>query len=149
MRPQNENHLIKHNNLSKNSHFRQKFALPHFGNSINRIPSTQLIIYSHILWNPLFQVPNQIVRFAMAQLSCSFTNLCGNKCDISWPGRQQLVPLSSCIDSIKEYLRDIKVSQTSVASEKELILACVQLAYLILLMAAISRYARNMERNLE
>ena len=59
----------------------------------------------------------------MAQLSCSFTSLCGNKCDISsrWPGRQQLVPLSSCVDSIKEHLRD--VSQTSVASEKEAILA--------------------------
>ena len=87
----------------------------------------------------------------MAQLSCSFTSLCGNKCDISsrWPGRQQLVPLSSCVDSIKEHLRDVKVSQTSVASEKELILARVQLVYLMLLMAAISRYARNIERNLE
>ena len=61
----------------------------------------------------------------MAQLSCSFTSLCGNKCDISsrWSARQQLVPLSSCVDSIKEHLRD--VSQTSVASEKELILARV------------------------
>ena len=65
----------------------------------------------------------------MAQLSCSFTSLCGNKCDISsrWPGRQQLVPLSSCVDSIKEHLRDVKVSQTGVASEKELILAGVGL----------------------
>ena len=86
---------------------------------------------------------------AMAQLSCSFTSLCGNKCDISWLGRQQLVPLSSCVDSIKEHPGDVKVSQTSVASEKELILACVQLVYLMLLMAAISRYARNMEQNLE
>ena len=149
MRPQNENHLVKHKNLSKNSHFRQKFALPHFGNSINRIPSTQLIIHGHVLWNPLFQVHNQIVSFAMAQLSCSFTSLCGNECDISWPGREQLVPLISCVDSIKEHLRDVKVSQTSVASEKELILARVQLVYLMLLMAAISRYARNMEWNLE
>ena len=65
----------------------------------------------------------------MAQLSCSFTRLCGNKCDISsrWPGRQQLVPLRSCVDSIQEHLRDVKVSQTSVASEKELILAGVGL----------------------
>ena len=65
----------------------------------------------------------------MAQLSCSFTSLCGNKCDISsrWPGRQQLVPLSSCVDNIKEHLRDVKASQTSVASEKELILARVGL----------------------
>ena len=117
---------MKHNNLSKNLHFRQKFALPHFGTSFNRIPSTQLIIHGHVLWNPLFQVRNQIVRFAMAQLSCSFTSLCGNKCDISWPGQQQLVPLSSCVDSIKEHLRDVKVSQTSVASEKELILLRVK-----------------------
>ena len=85
----------------------------------------------------------------MAQLSCSLTNLCGNECDISWPGREQLVPLSSCVDSIKEHLRDVKVSQTSVASEKERILTRVQLVYLMLLMAAISRYARNIERNLE
>ena len=61
----------------------------------------------------------------MAQLSCSFTSLRGNKCDISsrWPVRQQLVSLSSCVDSTKEHLRD--VSQTSVASKKELILARV------------------------
>ena len=59
----------------------------------------------------------------MAQLSCSFTSLCGNKCDISsrWPGWQQLVPLSSCVDSIKEHLRDVKVSQTSVASEEPIL----------------------------
>ena len=65
----------------------------------------------------------------MAQLSRSFTSLCGNKCNIYWPRRQQLVPLTSCIDSIKEYPGDVKVSQTSVASEKELILAHVQLVY--------------------
>ena len=149
MRPQNKNHLIKHNNLLKNSHFRQKFPLPHFGNSINRIPSTQLIIHGHVLWNPLFQVRRQIGTSAMAQLSCSITSLCGNECDISWPGREQLVPLTSCVDSIKEHMRDVKVSQTSVASEKELILTRVQLLYLMLLVASISRYARNMEWNFE
>jgi len=42
------------------------FALPHFGNNIDRIPSTYLILYGHILCNPSFQVRNQIVRFAMA-----------------------------------------------------------------------------------
>ena len=69
------------------------------------------------------------MRFAKAQLSCLFTSFCGNKCDISsrWPRQQQLVPLSSCVDSIKEHLRDVKVSQTSVAFEKELILARVGL----------------------
>jgi len=61
----------------------------------------------------------------MAQLPCSFANLCGSNCDFSsrWPGRQQLIPLNSCVDSVKEHLREVKVSQTCVASEKELILA--------------------------
>ena len=61
----------------------------------------------------------------MAQLSCSFATYCGSKCDFSsrWPGRQQLIALNSCADSVKEHLREVKVSQTCVASEKELILA--------------------------
>ena len=42
-------------------------------------------------------------------------------------GRQQLVPLSSFVEGIKDHLRDVKVSQTSVAFEKELILARVGL----------------------
>lgn len=33
------------------------------------------------------------------------------------------MPLSSCADSVKEHLREVKVSQTCVVSEKELILA--------------------------
>ena len=33
------------------------------------------------------------------------------------------MPLSSCEDSVREHLREVKVSQTCVASEKELILA--------------------------
>ena len=33
------------------------------------------------------------------------------------------MPLSSCEDSVREHLREVKVSQTRVASEKELILA--------------------------
>ena len=66
---------------------------------------------------------------AMAQLSCSFTTCCRSKCDFSsrWPGRQQLIPLNSCADSVKEHLREVKVSQTCVVSEKELILARVGL----------------------
>ena len=50
----------------------------------------------------------------MAQLSCSFTSLCGNKCDISsrWPGRQQLDPqiMSSSVDSIKDSLLRSRLS---------------------------------------
>ena len=62
----------------------------------------------------------------MAQSSCSFWTYCGSKCNFSshWPGRQQLIPLSSCADGVREHLREVKVSQTCVASEKELILAC-------------------------
>ena len=61
----------------------------------------------------------------MAQLSCPFATYSGSKCDFSsrWPWRQQLIPLNSCADSVKEHLRGVKVSQTCVASEKELILA--------------------------
>lgn len=64
-------------------------------------------------------------------ISCSFTSLCGIKCDFSsrWPGWQQLIPLelSSCADSVEEHVRDVKEARTSVASEKELILARVGL----------------------
>ena len=65
----------------------------------------------------------------MAQLPCSFATYCGSQCDVSsrWPGRQQLIPLNSCTDNIKEHLRDLKVFQTSVLSEKQLILARVGL----------------------
>ena len=65
----------------------------------------------------------------MAQLSCSFEPYCRTKCDFSscWPGRQRLIPLASCMDSIKEHLRDVNVSHRCVSSEKELILARVGL----------------------
>ena len=75
--------------------------------------------------NSSFQTRAHVVRVAMAQLSCSFATYCGSKCDFSsrWPGRQQLIPLNSCADNVKEHLREVKVFQTCVASEKELILA--------------------------
>ena len=75
--------------------------------------------------NNSVQTSARVVRVAMAQLSCSFWTYCGCKCDFSsrWPGRQQLIPLSSCADNVREHLREVKVSQTCVASEKELILA--------------------------
>ena len=37
------------------------------------------------------------------------------------------MPLSSCADDVREHLREVKVSQTCVGSEKELILACAGL----------------------
>ncbi|CAH3145827.1 unnamed protein product [Porites evermanni] len=65
----------------------------------------------------------------MSQLSFSFAIFCGTECDFSsrWPGQQQLIPLNSCADGIKEHLRDVNVSQSCVVSEKKLILACVGL----------------------
>ena len=65
----------------------------------------------------------------MAQLSCSFEPYCSTKCDFSsrWPGRKRLTSLTSCMDSIKEHLRDVNVSHRCVSSEKELILARVGL----------------------
>ena len=75
--------------------------------------------------NSLVQTSVRVVRVAMAQFSCSFWTYCGSKCDFSsrWPGRQQLMPLSSCADDVREHLREVKVSQTCVVSEKVLILA--------------------------
>ena len=66
----------------------------------------------------------------ISQLSCSFAIFCGTECDFSllWPGRQQLIPLNSCADGVKEHLRDVNVSQSCVVSEKKLILACVGLS---------------------
>ena len=63
----------------------------------------------------------------MAHLSCSFEHYCSTKCDFSSPGGQQLIPLTSCMDTIKEQLRDVNVSHRCVSSEKELILARVGL----------------------
>ena len=63
----------------------------------------------------------------MAHLSCSFERYCSTKCDFSSPGRQRLIPLTSCMDTIKEHLRDVNVSHRCVSSEKELILARVGL----------------------
>ena len=61
----------------------------------------------------------------MARLACSLATYCGNNCNFSSrrPGRQQLLPLDSCADNVKDHLRKVKVSQTCVQSEKELILA--------------------------
>ena len=55
-----------------------------------------------------------------AQLSCSFSSHSNSTCDFSarFPGKNEFFPLSS-------HLRQLKVVQTSVKSEKELILARV------------------------
>ena len=58
-------------------------------------------------------------------LSCSFVLFSVHKCDISprYPGVKQYFPLTSCIKEVKSHLRQVKVSQTTVATEKNLILA--------------------------
>ena len=66
------------------------------------------------------------VEKTMANLSCSFASRCDTHCDISSRGNE-LLPLSSCSRDISAHLRQISVSQTSVSSEKELILARVGL----------------------
>ena len=78
---------------------------------------------------PSIQPRTRIEGVKMAQLSCSFEPYCRTKCDFSscWPGRQRLIPLASCMDSIKEHLRDVNVSHRCVSSEKELILVRVSL----------------------
>ena len=42
-----------------------------------------------------------------------------------FPGKNEFFPLSSCTKDIKSHLRLLKVAQTSVVSEKDLILARV------------------------
>ena len=62
-----------------------------------------------------------------AQLSCSFSSHSNSTCDFSarFPGKNEFFPLSSCTRDIKSHLRQLKVAQTSVRSEKDLILARV------------------------
>lgn len=58
-------------------------------------------------------------------LSCSFASLCKSNCDSSsrYPGYNKYFPLLSCDKEVKSHLRNVKVSQASVSSEKDLILA--------------------------
>ena len=59
------------------------------------------------------------------QLSCSFASYSDARCDISakYPGGNEFFTLSSCEKDVKSHLRQLKVPQTSVRSEKELISA--------------------------
>ena len=64
-----------------------------------------------------------------AQLSCSFASHSKSTCNCSarFPGKNEFFPLSSCTKDIKSHLRQLKVAQTSVISEKAHILARVGL----------------------
>jgi len=63
----------------------------------------------------------------MAELSCSFALYCTTQCGSSsrlYPkDREFCVALNACVSDIKPHLRQLKVTQTCVPSEKELILA--------------------------
>ena len=61
----------------------------------------------------------------MFQLSCSFVSYSDAKCDVSarYPGGNEFFTLFSCEKDVKSHLRQLKVPQTCVRSEKELILA--------------------------
>ena len=61
----------------------------------------------------------------MFQLSCSFVSYSDIKCDVSakYPGGNEFFTLFSCEKDVKSHLRQLKVPQTCVRSEKELILA--------------------------
>ena len=61
----------------------------------------------------------------MSELSCSFLRYCESSCDRSsrWRGHSEFYPLVACNSDIKSHLRSVKVSQTCVSSEKDLILA--------------------------
>jgi len=68
----------------------------------------------------------------MSQLtvSCSFATHCNTPCNVSsrqYPSQNQLRTLSACSNNVKPHLRQLKVAQSSVSSEKELILARVGL----------------------
>ena len=62
-----------------------------------------------------------------AQLSCSFSSHSNSTCDFSArsPGKNEFFLLSSLTRDIKSRLSQLNVAQTSVRSEKDLILARV------------------------
>ena len=61
----------------------------------------------------------------MASLFCSFGTFSKEKCNISprYPKATEYFPLTSCKKDIRSHLRTVKVSQTSILTEKDLILA--------------------------
>lgn len=61
----------------------------------------------------------------MASLFCSFVTFSKEKCNISprYPEVAEYFSLTSCKRDIRSHLRTVKVSQTSILTEKDLILA--------------------------
>ena len=65
----------------------------------------------------------------MSHLACPFASRCDTLCNIpiSYPGGNEILPLSSCSKDINAHLRQIFVAQTCASFEKELIPARVGL----------------------
>ena len=65
----------------------------------------------------------------MSHLACPFASRCDTQCNIpiSYPGGNEILPLSSCSKDINAHLRQIFVAQTCASFEKELIPARVGL----------------------
>lgn len=60
----------------------------------------------------------------MSVLCCSFSLHCNSGCGVSsrYPGHKEYFPLSACVSDVRSHLKELKCPQSSVASEKELIL---------------------------
>ena len=65
------------------------------------------------------------VAVEMSVLSCSFSSFCKSHCDISprFPNHNEYFPLNTCTKDIRSHLRQVKVSQRCLSSEKDLIIA--------------------------
>ena len=77
------------------------------------------------IYTSLFIDVHHIGKLSMASLFCSFVTFSKEKCNISprYPKVTEYFPLTSCKRDIRSHLRTVKVSQTSILSEKDLILA--------------------------
>ena len=78
-------------------------------------------------WCGSFIRSRNCMKAMAAQFSCSFASHSNSTCSLSarFPGKNEFFPLSSCTKDIKSHLRQLKVAQTSVVSEKDLFLARV------------------------
>ena len=74
----------------------------------------------------------------MSLFSCSFAVHCTSAyVSTRYPDRTQFFPLNSCVSDVKVHLRGLQTTQSCVASERELIVACVGLLKLAVIL---SRY---------
>ena len=74
---------------------------------------------------PFLYISIHIRKLSMASLFCSFVTFSKEKCDISrrYHGITEYFSLASCKKDIQSHLKAVKVSQTNILTEKDLILA--------------------------